>query len=80
MKIQNTLVRLDFGETLECINTYAKAGEYKKAIAVRCYEITNRYDKFKKYRLAFNRWDVVRVYARAVFRCWLCRLKYGRQL
>ena len=78
MKILGVNIAYDGKETVEVREEYKKNGLPPKELGrIRVYDVTNEYDYFKKYRIAYGRLGIIRVHMRKVIDYWLFRrLRY----
>jgi len=80
MNIFGVSVIYDEKETLKAREDYKNEWPSEKLRKLRVYEITDEFDKFKKYRLTFGFKNVVRIPIQKVWDYWVFRRRrYSNQ-
>ena len=81
MRFFGVNVIYDRKETLKTIAEYKDKLPHKKLRKLRYYEVTNEFDRFRKYCFAFGFWGVLRIHFQTVLKYWFIdRPKYLRYL
>ncbi|MCL2765971.1 MAG: hypothetical protein FWD40_11955 [Treponema sp.] len=80
MKILGVTIIYDENETIHFRNQLKESGSKKNLDKLRVYELTDEFDKFRKYRCAFGSWDILKIHIHKVFSYWCYRFwKYSNQ-
>jgi hypothetical protein len=71
MKIFGVNIIYDEEETKQLRAQFKDSLSSEKLRRLRAYEVTDKYDKFRKYRCVFNPWDFLCLHVWKVFDYWL---------